>query len=53
VRLGPPKDPIEYTMLLSRVATICLASRVLALLVRAALASASCKRAVSCLISTC
>jgi hypothetical protein len=53
VGLGPPKDPIERTMLSSRVATICSASRVLALLVRAALASASYRRAVSRSISAC
>jgi hypothetical protein len=53
VGLGPLKDPIECTMLSSRVAAICLTSKVLALLVRAALASAFYKRAVSCLISTC
>jgi hypothetical protein len=53
VRLGPPKDPIECTMLSSRVAVVCSASGVLALLVRAALASASYRRAVSRLISAC
>jgi hypothetical protein len=53
VRLGPPKDPIECIMLSSKVATICLASGVLALPVRAALASASCRRAVSRSISAC
>jgi hypothetical protein len=53
VGLRPLKDPIECTMLSSRVATICLASRVLALLVRAALASVSYKRAVSCSILAC
>jgi hypothetical protein len=53
VGLGPPKDPIECTMLSSRVAVVCLASRALALLVRAALASAFYRRAVSCSISAC
>jgi hypothetical protein len=53
VGLGPPKDPIEHTMLLSKVAAVCSASGALALLVRAALASASCRRAVSRSISAC
>jgi hypothetical protein len=53
VGLGPPKDPIECIMLSSRVAAICSASRALALPVRAALASAFYRRAVSRSISAC
>jgi hypothetical protein len=53
VELRLPKDPIERTMVSSSVATVCLSSRVLVLSVRAALASAAYKRAVSRSISTC
>jgi hypothetical protein len=53
VELRLPKGPIERTMLSSSVAAVCLASGVLVLSVRAALASAACKRAVSRSISAC
>jgi hypothetical protein len=53
VELGLPKDPIERTMLSRRVAAVCSAGGALVWLVRAALASAACRRAVSCSISAC
>jgi hypothetical protein len=53
VELRLPKGPIERTMLLSKVATICLSSRILVLFVRAVLASVAYSRVVSCSISAC
>jgi hypothetical protein len=53
VELRLPKDPIERTMLSSSIAIVCLSSKVLALFVRAALASTAYSKVVSCLISAC